>query len=239
MMTPQIKYYMPTTDRGKADFLDNLAVKLPGHAATLGVDPGEITRIVEAAAMFNYVLDAQEAFKTFKQDLSAYKNMLRDGEGAGIPPITAFPVAPTLPVVPTLVKKGIFFSVREIVTRIKANSNYTTNIGEDLGIVGDEETVEINKLKPVLTSEMVTGHPVIKWTKGHADALDIYVDRNDGAGFVFLATDSQPDYTDTTPLPQGVDSAVWEYQAIYKIADEQVGKYSESIKVTMTKKAGN
>lgn len=232
------KPYLPDTDQGKRDYLINFDNKLPTHAPILNITPAQLTEATNDAAMFAYVLNAQEAFKTFKQDLTAYKNFLRDGE-PGPPSLSPFPVAPVLGAVPTLVNKGIFGRNSRLVAHIKSEPAYTTAIGEDLGIVGDEETINVNQLKPVLTSEIVAGHPVIKWTKGHADALDIYVDRNDGVGFVFLATDSQPDYTDTTPLPQGVESAVWEYQAIYKIADEQVGKYSESIKVTVTKKAGN
>jgi len=229
--------YLPDSDTGKGAFLTNFDNKIGGYATTFGITPAELTSIHDDAVMFNYMLQMQEAYKTFKQDVTAYKNLLRDGPGGGT--MGAVPVAPTLAVPPTSVRKDIFRRFGSYVTRIKGYGAYTEAIGEDLGIVGDEQTVDISKLKPELKSEIVAGHPVIKWTKGHADALDIFVDRNDGAGFVFLATDSHPDYTDTTPLPQGVESAVWEYQAIYKINDEQVGKYSESIKVTVSKKAGN
>jgi len=229
--------YLPRTDAGKLSFLVNFDDKLSTYAATFGIAAGTITSVTDDTAMFKYMVDMQEKFKTFKQDITAYKNLLSEGPGGGA--TGPVPIIPVLAAPPTLVRIAIFRRIRELVAQIKANSNYTENIGEDLGIVGDEQTVEINKLKPELKSDIVAGHPVIKWTKGHADALDIFVDRNDGAGFVFLATDSHPDYTDTTPLPQGVESAVWEYQAIYKINDEQVGKYSESIKVTVSKKAGN
>ena len=229
--------YLPRTDAGKLLFMENFDDKLSTYAVTFSIDAATITSVTNDRLMFKYMLDMQEKFKTFKQDITSYKNLLSEGPGGGL--AGPVPIIPTLAAAPTLVRIAIFRRIRELVTQIKANSAYTENIGEDLGIVGDEQTVDINKLKPTLTSEIVTGHPVIKWTKGHAEALDIYVDRGDGAGFVFLATDSHPDYTDTSPLPQGVESAVWEYQAIYKISDEQVGKYSESIKVTVSKKAGN
>jgi len=234
---PQKEYYLPKTDAERLSFIENFDDKLSTYAATFGIAAGTLTSVTDDRLMFKYILDMQEKFKTFKQDITAYKNLLSEGPGGGnAGPV---PIIPTLAAPPTLIRRAIFRRIRELVTQIKANSAYTENIGEDLGIVGDEQTVEINKLQPELKSEIVAGHPVIKWTKGHADALDIFVDRNDGAGFVFLATDTSPDYTDTTPLPQGVESAVWEYQAIYKINDDQVGKYSESIKVTVSKKAGN
>ena len=68
--------------------------------------------------------------------------------------------------------------------------------------------------------------------------VHIYVDRKDGQGFVYLANDSQPDYLDTFPVPAGVASAVWEYKAIYRIGDDQVGQFSEAVKVTVTKQTG-
>ena len=39
-------YFVPKTDQGKADWLDNLAVKIGGYAVTLGLAPAEITSAV-------------------------------------------------------------------------------------------------------------------------------------------------------------------------------------------------
>ncbi len=175
----------------------------------------------------------QEIYKTFKQDVTNYKNYIRDGV-PGAPGQSPLPPAPVLPVAPALVNKGIFARIRRLVTQIKASNAYTEAIGEDLGIVGDEQTVNVHNLKPVLKSRMEDGHPIIIWTKGVADSVDIYVDRKDQAGFVFLATDSHPDYKDTFPLPAGVESAVWDYKAIYNIGDEHVGHLSDPIEVTVS-----
>jgi len=184
--------------------------------------------------MFKYALQMQEAYKTFKQSISAYKNLMRDGDPDEL--LGALGTVPIIPAPPFNIYQGIFKRVRRLVAQIKAHQNYTIAIGEDLGIVGDEHVVDIHQLKPVLKSRLDAGHPVIIWKKGIAEALDIYVDRRDGKGFVFLATDNHPDYTDKHPMPKDVESIVWEYKAIYKIADKQVGKYSNSISVTVTRK---
>jgi hypothetical protein len=228
--------YIPNSDQGKADFLDNVANKIGGYAVTLGLLPADVTSVVNDAAMFNYLMDMQEAFKTFKQDVSKYKDALRDGPVDA--PLGALPVAPTLPVAPALVNAGIFNRVRRLVLRIKAAPAYTEAIGEDLGIVGDEQVIDIPNLKPVLKSRLDAGRPLIIWKKDHTDSIDIYVDRKDGMGFVYLANDSQPDYLDTFPVPAGITSVVWDYKAIYKIGDEQVGKFSEPIQVTVTRQTG-
>lgn len=228
--------FIPDGDQGKADFLDNLALKLPGYATALGITPAEVTSVTNDAVMFNYVMDMQEAYKTFKQDMSKYKDILRDGPLGT--PLGALPVFPTLPVAPAVVSAGVFGRIRKLAGRIKNNLAYTEAIGEDLGIVGDEQVIDIPNLKPVLKSRLDAGRPLIIWSKGQADSIDIYVDRKDGAGFVFLATDSQPDYLDTFPVPAGVASAVWDYKAIYCIGDEQVGQFSAPIQVTVTRQTG-
>jgi hypothetical protein len=110
--------YIPQNDTGKAQMLDNLGLKLPTYQVVLGLTPGDVTSVQNDAAMFNYLLDMQEAFKTFKQDLSKYKDWLRDGPGMGS--AGPLPVAPVMPPAPTLVGRGIFKRARLLVARIKA-----------------------------------------------------------------------------------------------------------------------
>jgi len=229
------KDYVPATDLGKADFLDNLALKIGGYETLLGLEPADVTSVQNDAAMFRYILEMQEAYKTFKQSVTGYKNMLRDGAPGTRGPL---PEPPVLPAPPTLVPKNIFFRIRNLAARIKASPAYNENIGEDLGIVGDDHRPDILDLKPKLECRLDAGRPLIIWHKGPSEGIDIYVDRQDGAGFVFLATDTKPNYLDTHVLPEGVESAVYEYKAIYRIDDEQVGQFSDPIRVTVTKQLG-
>ena len=229
-------FYLSTTDQGKADFLDNLGNKIPSYQVTLGLTPADVTSVQNDAAMFNYLLDMQEGYKTAKQDISKYKNALRDGP-LGISP-NALPIAPVLPVAPALVNDGIFIRIYKLGARIKAAPAYTEAIGEALGLVGDEQVIDIPNLKPVLKHRLDAGRPMIIWKKGPADAIDIYVDRKDGGGFVFLVTDTFPDYLDTFPVPAGVQTAVWDYKAVYSINDEQVGQFSDPMPVTVSRQTG-
>ncbi|MEW6027085.1 MAG: hypothetical protein AB1599_07320 [Planctomycetota bacterium] len=227
--------YLPKDDKGKADWLDNFALKLPTYVVILGITPAELASVQADAVMFNYILDAQESFKTFKQDLSNYKNLLRDG-GPG--PTGPFPTAPVLPPAPPAVQKGIFRRIRQLVANIKSTPSYTEAMGEDLGIVGDEQTIDIPNLKPELKSRLDVGRPLIIWSKGPAESIDIYVDRKDGSGFVFLANDTHPDYLDTFELPAGQNSAIWDYRAVYRMDDVQVGQFSDTIHVTVSRLPG-
>jgi hypothetical protein len=57
------------------------------------------------------------------------------------------------------------------------------------------------------------------------------VDRGDGKGYVLLAFDTTPGYTDTQPFP--TTPATWTYRAIYRVGDNQVGVWSQTVSVTV------
>ncbi|MBI4713547.1 MAG: hypothetical protein HY762_09675, partial [Planctomycetes bacterium] len=160
--------FIPKSDPGMAAFLRNLANKIGGYAATFNLSPAEVASVKNDAARFTYILKVQEAYKTFKQAISGYKDMLRDG-----PMDTAIGelVFPTPPAAPTPVSAGIFPRIRKLVMRIKGHPAYTQAIGEDLGLVSIKEAIDILNLKPVLKSRLDAGRPVIIWTKGPADSL--------------------------------------------------------------------
>ena len=229
-------YYLPETDSGKATLLKNFALKLPGYATVLGISPAEVASVQADAAAFKYILTMNMGYKTDKQEVSKYKDAMRDGPVGT--PLGPWPTPAPLPPAPALVAAGIFVRFRKMAARIKATPGYTNGIGEDLGIVGDEQVIDIFNMKPMLNSRLDMGRPLIIWQKGRADSIDIYVDRKDGQGFVFLTTDTQPDYLDTFPMPAGVASFVWDYKAVYKIGDDQVGQFSEPIEVTVTRRPG-
>ena len=117
------------------------------------------------------------------------------------------------------------------ITRIKAHPGYTEAIGQDLNIIGAEQTVDTGNAKPALKLELAAGHPNVKWPKGAFDAVEIWVDR--GAGSSFLAIDTVPDYLDTAPLPAPGASAVWKYKAIYRLNDTQVGQWSDVVSIAV------
>ena len=134
--------FIPRTDQGKADFLDNLALKLPIYAALLGVTPAEVTSVVNDAAMFNYVMDDQEAFKTHKQNVSNYKNALRDGPLGT--PLGALPVAPTLPAgeVWTYLGKNGTVSLPDLPNKVKKE---TTLVHQAIGWLAREDKIILTK----------------------------------------------------------------------------------------------
>jgi hypothetical protein len=214
-------FYIPKDDASKGPWLSNFAQKLPEHAAAVGVTPAEEASVAADNTFWAYVYDAQNQIKNNAQEWTAYKNGLRSG-----PAIGELPTLPTLGPAPAEVAAEIFGRIAALVARIKNHPGYTESIGQDLGIIGAEQTIDFENLKPVLKLSLKAGHPNVGWTKQGLDALEIWVDRGSGT-FAFLAIDTVPDYLDTAPLPAPGASAVWKYKAIYRLTDEPVGQWSD------------
>ena len=56
-------------------------------------------------------------------------------------------------------------------------------------------------MQPDLKVSLDADRPHIKCSKGYADAIDLYVDRKDGAGFVLIGRLLKLDYIDVVSLP--------------------------------------
>lgn len=214
-------YFIPSTDGDKRTWLSNFAGKLPTYAPTVGITDPEAAATQADNLFFAFVCDAQNQYSQTAQNWTAYKNAARSG-GA----MADMPTTPDLGAAPTAVPPNIFGRVSALAARIKKHPGYTQAMGEDLGIIGPDRTIDPNALKPILKLTLHAGHPNVGWTKQGMDGLEILVDRGTGA-FAFLALDTIPDYLDTAPLPAAGSSAVWKYKAIYRLADEQVGQWSD------------
>ena len=222
-------YYLPADDEGKDTLLTNIAGKLATYKTTLGLEDAVVTNTQADAAFFHYARLSAQSVANFAQQWTAYKNAARNGTDPSLGPA---PVMPTLGTAPAAVPPGIFKRLTALVTRIKAHPGYTNAIGQDLDIVGAEQTLDTANAKPVLKLELAAGHPNVKWTKGGFDAQEIWVDR--GSGFVFLAIDTIPDYLDTAALPAAGASALWKYKSIYRLNDTQVGQWSDVVSIAVT-----
>lgn len=223
--------YLPRTDPGKKDWLNNFANKLAIHAATVGVSSGTVTSVANDAAYFSFVLTSNDAYRTDIESRTGYKDLLRDGSEN---PIGAYPGPPTIGTAPTAVLAGIFVRIPKLVTTIKNNAGYTKAIGEDLGIVAKATPVDPNTLKPRLKVRAAAeGRPEIVWTKGRTSGIYLEVDRGTGT-FEFMAVDNTPNYTDTHALPPAGRTELWKYRGIYLMKDQRVGQWSDTVAYTVT-----
>ena len=216
--------YIPSSDADKGIWLNNFTTKMSLYAAQLGVTPAELTALQKDNTAFQYIINTMESYRQYVLNLAGYKNMMKHASSSQH--IGNLPVMPTLPAAPPMVTEGIFDRVSKMVTRIKASLNYSDNIGSDLGVIAPSSTVDISTLQPFINIKIDVGKPHLKWVKGVADAIDLYADRNDGNGFVYVGRLSRNEYLDITPMAANKVYDEWKYKAIFVISDAQVGLYS-------------
>jgi hypothetical protein len=217
-------YYLPSDDAGKGAWLNNLNAKLPSYSAALGLAAADTASVAADAAFFTYCLNSVGQVAAYSQQWTAYKNAARNGTALGL-----LPVAPNLGVAPAAVGPNIFGRATALVARIKTAPGYTDSIGQALQIIGADQTVDVTTMKPVITAQLDAGQVDIGWTKQGMDGIELQVDR--GTGFVFLAIDTIPGYTDTAPMPAAGQSALWKYKAIYRQGDDRVGQWSDVVSI--------
>ena len=221
-------YYLPADEPGKGAWLNNLSAKLPTYAAALGLASADTASVTADALFFTYCLNSVGQVAAYSQQWTAYKNSARNGTGVSL---GLAPAAPSLGTAPAAVAPNIFGRATALVARIKVAPGYTDSIGQALQVIGADHTVDVNSLKPVLTAQLGAGQVGIGWAKQGMDGIELQVDR--GAGFVFLAIDTIPGYTDTAPLPAAGQSALWKYKGIYRQGDDRVGQWSDVVSVAV------
>ena len=70
--------------------------------------------------------------------------------------------------------------------------------------------------------------------EGGFDGIRIQIDRSDAKGWVDLAVDMKPNFTDDlSPRPAAGHSAVWQYRAIYLRNDGDFGQWSDAVSVSV------
>lgn len=216
--------FIPTGDSDKVVWLNNFTTKMDLYASQLGVTTAELTALQKDNAYFSYLISMMEVYRQNLLNLTSYKNMLK--HAVGQQHIGTLPMLPTLPTAPEAVSEGVFDRISKLVIRIKASLNYTDNIGTDLGVIAPTENVDIATMQPDIKITLEVGKPHLKWKKGYSDALDLYVDRNDGAGFVLIGRLTRNEYLDIVSLPPTKVFDEWQYKGIYVIADTPVGLFS-------------
>ena len=222
--------FLPTREADLDVWVKNFVGKLPQYATALGISTAEINALIAQSAMLTYTITQIEWLKTELAKRIAYKHILLDSKLGST--ISAFPSFTVPAVAPATVTAGFIEAIIYMVTRIKAMPNYTESTGQDLGIVpGKSNSAMKTTLKPDLRISFEAAQPVLKWTKGNMTGVDIYVNRNDGKGFVLLYGSNKSKYKDMSKLPAALTT--WVYKIIYRQGDKQVGEFSDPVSIAV------
>ncbi len=241
--------FSPRSEQKKADWFSNFAQKIAGYAMKYNLSATEVADIIASQLHFAYWFEYLKLLKEYTLKVTAYKNEVRDGVEAGGEPS----VPPTAPVLspPPATAPGGYERAIAMGNSIKAKSNYTVADGQDLNLEGAEIILPpASSFKPVIKVAIGNnGKPELKWGKQTGTSgIHIFKKVTGGAtsptpspmpgpgvgGYVYLGSDTQPDFTDNSPLPAaGVSEQRW-YVATYFVDDENVGQWSEEVKITVT-----
>lgn len=219
---------LPQDDAGRLAFLQHFAATLPRYAERLDISLAELAQANSAATWFKFALEFENAAKAYAQAAEAFKNAVQEGQQFGALSLPSL----NLPTPPSgePFADAIGF-ITHLAVRIRLHPHHNEAMVEALNLPPvDVESLDIDTIQPKLTLEILGGHPNIHWKKNGMDALEIEVDRDEGA-FNPLAIEPIPDFLDIAPLPASGTSALWRYRAIYRCQDQRVGYWSQVLEV--------
>ncbi|MFA6545989.1 MAG: hypothetical protein WCS99_16335, partial [Limisphaerales bacterium] len=124
--------------------------------------------------------------------------------------------------------RSIKTAARALARRIKEHPAYTPALGQQLGIIGPEDTTDLSASKPTLTvDDQQNGLIIIGFNKSISEGVNIYSRRGSETAFTFLARDTFSPYVDNrAPLSGTTEHR--EYQAVYVVNDDEVGLRSDT-----------
>ena len=205
-------------------------------AAALGLTAGQVTAAVADCGWLIYILQSWlPAGRTWVLACTDAATDAQTGDGTALMVLPVF-TAPALPTGVVAGNTGALNRIFALVQTIKDSGKCSDTNANLLGIVGTEQTgPDATTLQPVISLFIKNGQVFVKWNWGGYAAFlsscEIWVDRGDGKGFVFLTIDTTPGYTDTQAFPAAL--AKWTYKAIYREDEQQFGLWSQPVSITV------
>ena len=192
------KSYVPSRNPEKSTWAGNLKTVIATLGAGLGLSSGEITETQNACDDIVTGVNGNEAAKTVYQGAVAGNT--------------------------TLINDAVTV-IRSHIKRAKTHSGYTTAKGEQLGVIGDEISIDPATSQPELVGKKDPGGFRLEFNlHDFFEGVHIYKARN-GVDFTFLALDTATPYIDADIAP-GTS-----YYAFYILHDSEVGVKSNVVVV--------
>lgn len=190
--------YVPTRNGDKSPWATNLKDKIAIHGATIGLAAGDITAVQDAADdIVEGVNEIAAAIATKEAAVNAANTKI------------------------SLAEK----TIRSQVKRAKTHPSYTPAIGQVLGVIGNEVSIDIASAQPVLKLvKDPAGWRITFYLHGFFDGVNIYKMFDSGEEYKFLARDTSSPYIDTGMVKPGT-----RYRAFFIINDVEVGLASNEV----------
>ncbi len=200
---------------------------LKQHGSILGFSNTEIDDAEKDYLWMEYIVRRNSSVQATAEAYTAYKKLMRKGRNKSMLEPQFTPPA----VLPTPVNGNIEGRFRNRVARVKAHPNYSASLGEGMHIIAPKQEFDHAKAKPKFKVKLVGGMPMIKFTKKHFHAFDIY--KNVGNGFILLQRVMRSPYKDESPLPEAGTTAAWKYKLVGVVNDKTIGQFSDEITIVV------
>lgn len=221
--------WLPKAQAQRLIWLEHYKTKLAVYVGTAGITVSDVSFAEDAYDAYSWSIARSEQITAFKQDLTAFKDILADGPIGT--PLGAYPSAPVFPAAPAVVAAGIFPQIILTADRIRNTTGYTKPIGEDIGIEPISSTVPLGD--PVFTAIVLPNDEVrLDWVKSIANGVLVESQRGDEVTWTVLGVDNYSPYLDARPALVPGQPEVRRYRIRYIVGDEPVGSYSAIVTVT-------
>jgi len=124
-------------------------------------------------------------------------------------------------------------NARLLAQRIKTSPTYTDVIGDQLNIIGPEDSTDMTQEKPVLAAVVkLAGVVEIGFNKKDAEGVHLYGMRDGEAAFSLLASETHSPYVDNRPLLTAGKPETRQYKAMFFLGKSEIGLTSDVVPAT-------
>ena len=216
---------------GLSKQVKNFCAKISNYALD-AVDPADVDLVKADSKYLEWLITAKKAYITIGEAWTSFGDNSIYGTDEGIDVVQ--PALPTLEAAPPLVHPGFRNRFSALAADCKKSTNYSEDIGINLGIVAVVTPFKPADGKPVVKHSLHVGHPFFRYFKGNYDGVQIYKNWGDGNGFVKFDKAINPTYTDNSTLPAAGVAVVWQYKFVFLYQDEEVGTTTDVVEVLVT-----
>lgn len=238
--------YFPSRIADQVNWLENFGNKITIHGASVGLDAPTVAAARNDALWGHYVLGTWlTAVRAFAPSTTEAVDIALNGTGgAGVElptftapdlpaadPTATPPVAAVTPALP-----GLLTRIFTLIALIKNNPGYTEAIGQDLRVIGPEDTTVIPVPKFLSQLLQGSGSQTVNLTFYKYGHMGVYIESKRGAAgaWEFLAIDTESPYTDERPLLTAGQPEVREYRMRYWDKGTPNGDWTDVQKVTVS-----
>ncbi len=225
----------PVSQAERNLLLQSLKTKLANYQATFGLSDETIRQNQDDAVVYEFLIITANQLENDVAEFFGYKSTVSDGD-INLP-TPAYPTVsiPALPALAIGVKAGIIPRTKALIRFIKAHPNYTTEIGDDLGInwSGGDPIAPDQLVAGLNPRSMPNDKVEISFSKQGQQAMRIQKRLKGETDFSTVAEPASSPYLDETPSTGG-NPEQREYRGILLDKNQAVGQYSPIYTVVTT-----